>query len=213
MEVSIILIISCFLGGAVLGVRHVINKSKLANAINLTAQFDFLEDDSLVLWLETSKLTENNKPTNIDFWNDLSKNRIEFKCNSGNLLLSKSNVCLGIGSLKFDGTNYLESSTPLNLSQYTAFVVAKQDESNLNSSLIFDSGFIIESQNIGNNKIIVLKNNGSTKYKKALKESSFITISSSDDLVKSKEKKEERKLSPTDENIELEVINTLWGSL
>ena len=76
--------------------------SRLSNAINITSQAFFIEDDSLVLWLETSSMSKNVKKGTeiINGWKDLSKNKINLTTNSGTLDFNESKVYSAIKAIK-----------------------------------------------------------------------------------------------------------------
>ena len=182
----IVFFIASVLVTSVYSGKHIIEMSKLANAVNITGQADFVDSDDLVLWLETSSISKNVKKVkndtddDFDTWHDLSKNQNDFVVNSGNLNLNKSTIYPAIKSIKFDGTNYLESSSPLNLEEYTAIIVGKGINSPANGEII-SSGFVIKSSEIGNNNITFIKNDGTTKQSKKLNVSGFSTIDSHSD--------------------------------
>ncbi|HSQ97656.1 MAG TPA: prepilin-type N-terminal cleavage/methylation domain-containing protein [Rickettsiales bacterium] len=184
MELSAVLVIMLVLTGIIYSSRKIINTSRIANAINLTAQADFIDDDSLVLWLETSVMSRENKTGYISSWQDLSKSKIYFETNSGSLTFTDSSILPSVKSIKFDGSNYLESSISLNLNKYTAFIVAKSNS----TGDIYDTGFVFNSSELGENKIVSIKNTGSAKYMKTAKASTFTSISNSDNLSSSPSK-------------------------
>jgi hypothetical protein len=185
IEMAMVFLILCAVLGIIISAKKLVKIAKLANAVNLSTQIDILDNGGLVLWLETSNINRNNKSGTITIWKDLSKNKNEFKSNSGSLAFSNSSLYNGIKAIKFDGTNYLESSTPLNLNKYTAFLVAIPN-SNSSSTKIFDSGFVATTSELSSNRIVVIKNNGSTKYIKSVSDSNFTTLSSNpDDLTNS----------------------------
>lgn len=181
-EMIIVFFIASVLITSVYSAKKVIQMSKLASAVNITGQADFVDRDDLVLWLETSSISKNVKKgeDTITTWNDLSKNQNKFSVNSGSLKFSKSTMYSAIKAIKFDGTNYLESSSPLNLEEYTAIIVGKGINSPANGKII-DSGLVITSGEIGNNNITIIKNNGTTKQSKRLNISGFTTITSHSD--------------------------------
>lgn len=182
IEMSIVILIFCALVGIIYGAKTLVKMSRLANAINLTAQVDFDDDDSLVLWLETSNMTRENKTGSISNWRDLSKNRNEFTTNTGSLEFTNSKIYNGLNAIKFDGTNYLKSSTPLNLSQYTAFLVANPDSGLSSSTEIINSGLVITVGELSSNKIIVVENTGSNKYSKSVGDVNFTLLGTSLEL-------------------------------
>lgn len=184
-EMIIVFFIASVLITSVYSAKKVIQMSKLANAVNITGQADFVDSDDLVLWLETSSISKNvekvkNNSDQFDTWHDLSKNQNKFSVNSGSLKLNQSTIYPAIKSIKFDGTNYLESSSPLNLEEYTAIIVGKGINSPANGEII-SSGFVIKSSEIGNNNITFIKNDGTTKQSKKLNVSGFSTIDSHSD--------------------------------
>ncbi len=189
LEMSIVILIFCFSAGIIYGARTVVKISRLANAINLTAQFEFVDDENLVLWLETSNMSKENKSGSISNWKDFSKNVNEFKTTSGTLAFNDSRIYPELKAIKFNGSNYLSSSIPLNLNQYTAFLVAKSN-SGLESSInIFDSGLVATVGELSSDQIITIKNTGSTKYKKSVKDINFAILASNpDNLTESPEK-------------------------
>lgn len=182
IEMSIVVLIFCTFVGIIYGAKTIVKMSRLANAINLTAQVDFDDDDNLVLWLETSNMTKENKTGLISSWKDLSKNRNKFITNTGTLEFTNSKTYNGLSAVKFDGTNYLESLTPLNLSQYTAFLVANPDSGLAGSTEIINSGFTITVGELSTNKIIVVKNTGSSKYTKSVEDTNFTLLGTSLEL-------------------------------
>ncbi|MDD2839685.1 MAG: prepilin-type N-terminal cleavage/methylation domain-containing protein [Rickettsiales bacterium] len=181
IEMSIVILIFCLSIGVFFGAKKMIKMSRLANAINLTAQlFDF-EDDSLVLWLETSTLSRDNKTGLLYTWRDISKNRKEFTSHSGALEFSDSKVYFGLKSVKFDGINYFESPIALNLNQYTLFTVVVPEAGLASSTRIFDSGFVATVGELSNNHIVVIENTGSAKYIKSVKDTNFTLLASNPD--------------------------------
>lgn len=138
-----------------------INSSRLANAINLTAQIDLSENENLVLWLETTNINKEEKTnTKLYTWNDLSINKISFSNSTNPPIFKGSKTFGGINSLSFDN-NTLKSNNILNLKKYTIFVVANPTVSN---GKIYDFGFSLKPNEMSNNKIIILKNNGVEKF-------------------------------------------------
>lgn len=181
MELSAVFLVIGALVGIIYSSRKIINLTRLANSINITAKFNFVDDDRLVLWLETSVMSRENSTGTISGWQDLSKSKIYFETNSSSLTFTDSTILPGVKSIKFDGSNYLESSIVLNLNEYTAFVVAISN-SNSSSAKIFDTGFIVTASELSPNKIIAIKNTGSAKYIKTATASTFTAISNSDNL-------------------------------
>ena len=185
-EMIIVFFIASVLITSVYSAKKVIQMSKLASAVNITGQADFVDRDDLVLWLETSSISKNvakvknDTDDNFTTWNDLSKNQNKFSVNSGNLKLNKSTMYPAIKSFKFDGTHYFTSSSPLNLEEYTAIIVAKGINSPANGKII-DSGLVITSGEIGNNNIVIITNNGTTKESKLLNATTSDTIASHSD--------------------------------
>lgn len=185
------MIIVCFIASFFITITYnaskIIKMSRLSNAVNITGQAFFIEDDSLVLWLETSSMSKNVKKgtETINGWKDLSKNKINLTTNSGTLDFNESKVYSAIKAIKFNGSNYLETSTPLNVDEYTAIIVATGDNASVSSQII-SSGFVITSGEIDNNKITFIKNNGTTKSSKKINQSNFTNIAShSDNLIAS----------------------------
>ena len=76
-EMIIVFFIASVLITSVYSAKNVIQMSKLASAVNITGQADFVDRDDLVLWLETSSISKNVKKgeDTITTWNDLSKNQ------------------------------------------------------------------------------------------------------------------------------------------
>jgi prepilin-type N-terminal cleavage/methylation domain-containing protein len=179
IELSIAILIFCLFVMIVYGAKKMVKMARLANAINVTAQANFIDDDSLVLWLETSEISKNNTSGTITSWKDLSKNKIEFNSSSGTLTFADSTIYPGIKAIKFVGTNYLKSSISLNLNQYTSFIVA--NVSSTGTTNIYDSGFVATANELSSNNIVVIKNDGSNKYIKSIIDNSFTTLSSNAD--------------------------------
>lgn len=181
IELSIVIIISSILIGVIYMAAKSIESAKIANAINLTAQSNLRGNDNLVLWLETSTISKERKTDeSIKTWRDSSKNGIIFKAPSSSPTLKETKPFEGIKSLYFNGSNYLESDSPLNLAKYTAFIVSNPD--NTNSVALFDTGFLVKSNEILNNKIVVIKNDGTKKYIKKGNTKNFEQITNSDVL-------------------------------
>ena len=181
LELSIVVVISAVLVVIGYAGKKSIELAKITNAINLTAQSDIKNNDNLVLWLETSIMNRENKENDdIKTWRDLSKNGITFKANSPYPNFKKDKSFSGIKGIYFDGLSYFQSDETLNLRKYTAFVVSKPD--NTNNTPIFDSGILAKSNEISNNMIVAIKNNGSKKYIKRGNTSNFEEIANSDIL-------------------------------
>ncbi len=181
IELSMVIIISSILIGVIYVAEKTIELAKITNAINLTAQSNLTDNDNLVLWLETSTMSKDKKNNeSVKTWMDSSKNGIIFEAPSSSPTLRKGKPFEGIKGLYFNGTSYLQSDSPLNLSKYTAFIVS--EPSNTNSVSLFDTGFLVKSSEISNNKVVVVKNDGSKKYIKRGNTKNFEQITNSDVL-------------------------------
>lgn len=186
IEISIVLLILSIFTSSFFVIKNIINSARIANAINLTANAKFANDDSLVLWLETSTFSNDKEShDSIESWIDFSKNKILFESSSSFSLL-KNPVFKGLRGVYFNGVNSFQSDQALNLDEYTVFVVALVDD--LNNGNILDSGFSIGADEVLNNQIIMIQNNGTSKRKKIRKSNTLEEIVNSDNLNISPEK-------------------------
>lgn len=181
LELSISIIVLTIIVSITYIAKNFIESARITNAISLTSQLNIRDNDNLVLWLETSLLNKEKKDNeNIKIWKDISKNSITFQAKTTPPILKKTKTFDGIKGIYFDGSNYFESDNPLNLKKYTVFIVSKPD--NTDSSSLFETGFKIKSNEILNNKIVVIKNDGIKKYIKKGNTKNFEEITNSDIL-------------------------------
>lgn len=176
-ELSIVLIISSIMIGGFYLSSRLINSSRLANAINLTAQINLTENSNLVLWLETTNIgVKEVSSSEIKAWNDLSINQFSFQSSENPPLLKGSKTFRGINSINFN-ENAIKSQSPLNLNEYTIFVVANPT---LTQGNIYNFGFSLKSSEMLGNRIVILKNDGVEKSIKLNNKSDFHYQSASD---------------------------------
>lgn len=163
--------------------RKVVEQGRLINAINLTAQQqNVIENNKLLLWLETSMPTRGKENGyQLKDWDDLSKNKILFVPSDFKKKTSfeEKRIFPGIKSVHFDGYNVMESKKGLNLLSYTAFIVAKPDGK---VGYILDSGFKLTAKDAQENLITVITNDGTTKSLKSGLDKEFIGIDNIDIL-------------------------------
>lgn len=181
IEITIVLFVVSFLLVTITFSLNIISSSYLSNAVNLTAQMRLTDDDSLVLWLETSYMTKRMKDkASVTQWLDLSKGNALFVPSSTAPIFYKKSAFPGVGSVYFKGSSSMQSVKALNLSKYTSFVVAASNTST--TQRVYDSGFMLTTAELGSNKIVVVKNDGTTKSIKRGNKASFVTITNSDVL-------------------------------
>lgn len=187
IEISIVLFVIAILISTTYVSEKLVSSSYLSNAINLTAQAKFANDDSLVLWLETSTLNKIKKEGNsATKWLDRSKNGILFIDTGSNVPVFKGGREFpGIKAVYFNGsgngylTSYPEYSS-LNLSKYTSFVVVNSEGTS--ASRVYYGGLVLTHSELNGSRIAAIKNTGSAKYIKRSNKSNFISITNSDDL-------------------------------
>lgn len=189
IELTIVVVVMALLFVVFSVSEKVVENGRLINAINLTAQQpNIIENNKLVLWLETSMSSREKKVgQKLLDWDDLSKNKILF-ITSSNLhpqTFEEKRIFPGIKSVHFNGSNPMESKKGLNLLSYTAFVVSKPEKNN--TGTILDSGFKITSNEVYSEKngdilINVIQNDGSAKSIKRGLKGEFIGISNNDVL-------------------------------
>lgn len=184
VELTIVIVIMSLLFTVFAVSQKVVEQGRLINAINLTGQQpNIIENNKLMLWLETSMPSRGKKEGYVlKDWDDLSKNKILFVTSSSAHPQSfiDPRIFPGIKSVHFNGSNPMESEKGLNLQAYTAFVVAKPKTNNTGN--ILESGFKLTTQNIGDSLITVIRNDGSTKSVKKGLEESFVGTTNSDTL-------------------------------
>lgn len=184
VELTMVIVIMSLLFTVFAVSQKVVEQGRLINAINLTAQQpNIIENNKLMLWLETSMPSRGKKDGYLlNDWDDLSKNKILFVTSSSahRQTFEEKRIFPGIKSVHFNGSNPMESEKGLNLLSYTAFVVAKPKSGNTGN--ILESGFKLTSQNIGDNLITVIKNDGGVKSVKRGLEATFVGTSNSDSL-------------------------------
>ena len=158
--------------------ERVVENGRLVNAINLTAQQpNIIENNKLVLWLETSMPSREKKDGyKLLDWDDLSKNKILFMASDSKhyQTFKEKRTFPGIKSVYFNGHNPMVSKKSLNLLAYTIFVVSKPESNN--TGTIIQSGFKITTYDVEDSLITVIRNDGNSKsIKKGLKKE-FVDI-------------------------------------
>lgn len=173
IELTIVVVIMSLLFVVFSVSERVVENGRLINAINLTAQQpNIIENNKLVLWLETSMPSREKKDGyKLLDWDDLSKNKILFTASDSKhyQTFKEKRTFPGIKSVYFNGHNPMISKKSLNLLAYTIFVVSKPKINN--TGTIIQSGFKITAQDIGDSLITVIRNDGLDKsIKTSLKE-------------------------------------------
>ncbi len=177
IELTMVIVAASVFFGFVIIASKMINAARLANAINLSSQAEFSNDDNLVLWLETSNMGEDlEENAKIDRWLDISKNEIAFEPISNEPTLINSKSFNGAKAVYFNGSNVMRSNKTFNLDKYTAFIVAKPYNSGYR---IFNGPFSISSSDMSNIGIIVIKYNGTERYIKKSNKVDFIQTTTS----------------------------------
>lgn len=175
------MIVAGILMAGIFTAKRLVDQAKLSKAINVTGQTKFIEDDSLVFWIETSNLSKaKTKEESLTKLQDLSKSAILFNSSGTAPKFRDSKTFRGLKAIYFGGSGYLYSSAPLTLSQYTAFIVAIPESASTTN--VYNTGIVARVSDLSNTKIVVLKNNGSYKYRKAGNKSKFTSITSYDSL-------------------------------
>lgn len=194
IEISIVLVAISSLVVLVYSGFKVTRNALLSNAVNLTANATFRDDNNLILWVETSRIGKSVKNGgSVDIIQDLSKNLIKFEAASTKPTFKTDGLFDGIAALNFTGSNSLASfildendvkmNIAFNITSYTAFVVARPDSDSPTTGNIFNGGPIFRVSELSGNPIVVIKNDGTTKsIKRTNATKTFTTLTNIDSL-------------------------------
>jgi prepilin-type N-terminal cleavage/methylation domain-containing protein len=201
IELAVVLIIiSTIISITAISSSKIIKSAKISHAINITAQADFINDDGLILWLETSNINRYGiiDQNNLSVWNDLSKSSFKFVSDIASPQTLKTIVDFennknfkNIKGFYFDINKQLISDRIINVSNYTAFVVGIFKTT---TGTIFKSGnFSINVNNSYNGNFLIMKDYGNKngensinlKIKNNIKDKDYSSYSTSIDFTKS----------------------------
>lgn len=179
IELTMVIIASSILFGFAIAASKLIRSARIANAINITSKADFADDDSLVLWIETSHLNKDLKDgDSVDNLIDLSKNRLVFEPVSTKPVLKKNKSIDGVNGIYFNNSGKMRSDNSFNLKDYTVFIVAIPNNYSSSSTYIINGPFSVTPSNLSgaNDGISVIRRNKTKREIKRGNKKDFVSL-------------------------------------